>query len=314
MEGLELSSTRIKAIIDLFRFTLGILSSVAVLSAGFIIYVLKDNSPDFLNFFFSNGVLEWPGILLGLVATMLMTWSNQSINDYFDVETDIANKRFDRPIARGDLSRGFVRNLTIIMYTLAAMIIFFLVLVYNVTIALFLITLIFIFIGVSYNLGIKKLGLLGNIWVAAGYMGPLFVGFFLLNPNTEITLITSLLILNSTFFLALGRELVKDIQDFEGDRQQNLNSLAIKIGPKNAGLVAILLFFITFGSSIVVGLFIYRNLVFWIFDGFYLVTLVLTSYVILTEQTQGGKKARKYTRWSMWVALAAFLFGIYFIP
>jgi hypothetical protein len=79
-------------------------------------------------------------------------------------------------------------------------------------------------------------------------------------------------------------------------------------------LIAVLLFFITFGSSIVVGLFIYQNLVFWIFDGFYLATLVLTGYTILTEQTQGGKKARKYTRWSMWVALGAFFFGIYFIP
>jgi geranylgeranylglycerol-phosphate geranylgeranyltransferase len=309
-----LSSSQLKAIIDLFRFTLGILSGFAVLSAGFIVYVLKGNSPDFLNFFFSNGVLEWPGIVMGLFATMLMTWSNQSINDYFDVETDISNKRFDRPIARGDLSRGFVRNLTVTMYTLATLIILFLVLVYNVTITLLLLTLIFIFIGVSYNLGIKKLGFLGNVWVAAGYMGPLFVGFFLLSPNTDITILTCALILNSTFFLALGRELVKDIQDFEGDKQQNLNSLAIKIGPKKAGLIAVLLFFITFGSSIVVGLFIYQNLVFWIFDGFYLATLVLTGYTILTEQTQGGKKARKYTRWSMWVALGAFFFGIYFIP
>jgi geranylgeranylglycerol-phosphate geranylgeranyltransferase len=309
-----LPSSRLKALIDLFRFTLGFLSGFAVLSAGFIVYVLKGNSPDFFNFFFSNEVLEWPGIFLGLLATMLMTWSNQSINDYFDVETDIANKRFDRPIARGDLSRGFVRNLTLIMYSGAVLIILLLVLVYQVTFALFVLTLIFIFIGVSYNLGIKKLGFLGNIWVAAGYMGPLFVGFFLLNPNTEITILTCILILNSTFFLALGRELVKDIQDFEGDKQQNLNSLAIKIGPKKAGSVAVFLFFITFSSSIIVGLFIYQNLVFWIFDGFYLVTLVLTSYTILTEQTQGGKKARKYTRWSMWVALGAFFFGIYFIP
>ena len=309
-----MSGSRLKALIDLFRFTLGFLTAFAVLSAGFIVYVLKGNAPDFSTFFFSNGVLEWPGIFMGLLATMLLTWCNQSINDYFDVETDIANKRFDRPIARGDLSRNFARDITIIMYTLAALIIAFLVLVYNVTIILFVLTLIFIFIGVSYNLGIKKLGLLGNIWVSAGYMAPLFVGFFLLDPDNDVTILTSILILNSTFFLALGREIVKDVQDYWGDKQLNLNSLAIKIGPKKAGMVAVLLFMISFVSSVIMGLFVYQNLVFWIFDGFFLVTLVLTSYTILTEQTQGGKKARKYTRWSMWVALSAFFLGIFFIP
>jgi geranylgeranylglycerol-phosphate geranylgeranyltransferase len=304
----------VKAIVDLFRITLGFLSGFAVLSAGFIVFVLKGNSPDFATFFMSNGVLEWPGIVLGLFATMLLTWCNQAINDYFDIETDIANKRFDRPLARGDLSRRFVRNLTIAMYISAACIILYLVLVYNVTIALFLLTLIFILIGVTYNLGIKQLGFLGNVWVASGYIAPLFVGFFLLNPSDEKIILTCILIMNSTFFLALGREIIKDIQDYEGDKQQNLNSLAIKIGPRKAGMVAVFLFLVTFGSSVIVGLFVYQNLVFWIFDGFFLAILVLTGYTILTEQTQGGKKARKYTRWSLWVALGAFFFGIYFIP
>ncbi len=309
-----MSNSQVKAIVDLFRITLGFLSGFAVLSAGFIVYVLKGNSPDFATFFMSNGVLEWPGIVLGLFATMLLTWCNQAINDYFDIETDIANKRFDRPLARGDLSRNFVRNLTIAMYTLAALLILILVLVYHVTINLFFLTLIFIFIGVSYNLGIKQLGFLGNIWVSLGYMAPLFVGFVLLNPSDEKTILACIFILNSTFFLALGREIIKDIQDFEGDSKQNLKSLAIKIGPRRAGIVAVFLFLITSGSTVIVGLFIYQNLVFWLFDIFFLATLVLTGYTILTEQAQGGKKARKYTRWSMWVALGAFFFGIFFIP
>lgn len=307
-------NSRLKAVIDLFRITLGFLSGFAVLSAGFIVFVLKGNLPDFLTFFLSNGVLEWSGIIIGLFATMLLTWCNQAVNDYFDVDTDIANKRLDRPLTRGDLSLNFVRNITIAMYISAASMILFLVFFYHVTINLFFLTLIFIFIGVSYNLGIKQLGFLGNIWVSLGYMAPLFVGFVLLNPDDEKTILTCILILNSTFFLALGREIVKDIQDFEGDSKQNLNSLAIKIGPRKAAIVAVFLFSITFVSSLIVGLFIYQNLVFWAFDGFFLAILILTSYTILTEQTQGGKKARKYTRWSLWVALGAFFFGIFFIP
>ena len=94
----------------------------------------------------------------------------------------------------------------------------------------------------------------------------------------------------------------------------NLNSLAIKIGPEKAGIVAVFLFSITFGSSVIVGLFIYQNIIFWILDLIFLGILILTSYTILTEQTLGGKKARKYTRWSLWTALGAFFTGIFFIP
>ena len=94
---------------------------------------------------------------------MLLTWSNQSINDYYDVETDIANERFDRPLARGDLSRDFVRNLSAIMFLSSIVIISFLVVLYNVTIWLLLFTLVFIAVGIGYNLGIKEIGFLGNI-------------------------------------------------------------------------------------------------------------------------------------------------------
>jgi geranylgeranylglycerol-phosphate geranylgeranyltransferase len=305
---------RIKALLDLFRFTLGILSSFAVLASGFIVFVLDGNTADFLTFIFDNGVLEWPGLVLGLLATMMLTWSIQSINDYYDVETDIANERFDRPLARGDLSRDFVRRLVIAMFSASVLIIIGLVVVYNVTVALLIFTLIFIAIGIGYNLGIKEKGFLGNIWVSSGYVAPIFMGFFMLNPQNSVSLFTCLLVINSAFFMSVGREIIKDIQDYEGDKHQNLNSLAIKYGPEKAGLIAIIFFFGTFSSSIIAGLFVYQNLVYWFLDFLFILTLVLTSYTIMTEKNLGGKKARKYTRWSLWIALGAFFFGIFHLP
>lgn len=309
-----MSTRQFRAIFDLLRFTLGILSSFAVLSAGFIVYVLEGSVPDFVNYFFNNGVLEWPGLLFGLFATMLLTWGNQSVNDLFDVETDIANQRFDRPLARGDLSKDFVKALTFFMFSSAVVIIGVLVLIYDITPALFIFTLIFVVIGVGYNFGVKQLGFIGNIWVSIGYVAPLFIGFFLLDPNKELTIIACIIIINSTFFMSVGREVIKDIQDYEGDKQLQLNSLAVKFGPKTAGIVATIFFAITVLSSIVAGFLVYKNLVFWVLDGVFVLILVLTSYTVFTESTQGGKKARKYTRWSLWVALGAFFFGVFFIP
>ncbi|PWI47745.1 hypothetical protein CEE45_10205 [Candidatus Heimdallarchaeota archaeon B3_Heim] len=306
--------TQFRAILDLLRFTLGILSSFAVLSAGFIVFVLEGSNPDFITFLFNNGVLEWPGLVFGLFATMLLTWGNQAINDFFDVETDIANQRLDRPLARGDLSRNFVKILTFLIYLTAVLIISGLVLIYKVTIALLIFTIIFVIIGVGYNFGVKQLGFIGNVWVSIGYVAPLFMGFFLLNPQKGMTITACLIILNTTLFMSVGREVAKDIQDVQGDKKQHLNSLAVKYGTKMASIVATICFAIAIVSSLVAGTFIYKNLVFWFFDAVFASILVLTSYTIFVEKSQGGKKARKYTRWSLWVALGAFFFGIFFLP
>ncbi|MFX0184623.1 MAG: UbiA family prenyltransferase [Candidatus Hodarchaeota archaeon] len=306
--------TRFKDYFDLFRFSLGILTCIAVLVAGFIVYVLKGNPTNFIEFFFNNGVLEWPGLVLGLLATLLLASAIEAINDVYDVETDIANKRFDRPIARGAFSREYVRNLTSFFFIISVLIIATLVLVYQVTIFLLLFTLFCVLVGIGYNY-VKRTGFLGNMWVSIGYVAPLFIGFFLLKPNEELIILNCLLILVATFFLATGREIIKDIQDYEGDLESQLNSLAVKIGPEKAGYVSMAFFVVAIINASLAGFFIYQNLIFWFLLAVLIMILSMTSYTILTEPpAPGGKKARKYTRWSLWIALGAFFLGIFFIP
>ncbi len=307
--------TRIKDYLDLFRFSLGILCCVAVLVAAFIVYALKGDSTNFIDFFFKNGVLEWPGILLGLIATFLLASAIEAINDVYDVETDIANKRFDRPIARGAFTREYVRNLAAIFFLITVMIAVFLMIVYpKITVGLLLFTLFCVLVGFGYNY-IKSTGFIGNMWVSIGYAAPLFLGFFLMNPQKELTLLNCILMLTATFLLATGREIVKDIQDYEGDLESDLNSLAVKFGPQKASFVAIWFFVSAVICVTLAGIFIYKNLIFWLFLIALITILGMTSVTIITEPpASGGKKARKYTRWSLWWALSAFFFGVFFIP
>ncbi|MFX0149704.1 MAG: UbiA family prenyltransferase [Candidatus Hodarchaeota archaeon] len=306
--------TRVRDYFDLFRFSLGVLSCITVLAAGFIVYVLKGNSPNFIEFFFNNGVLEWPGLVLGLVATLLLASAIEAINDVYDVETDIANKRYDRPIARGAFSREYVRNLTSLFFIISVLIIGMLVLVYQMTFLLLLFTLFCVLVGIGYNY-IKRTGFIGNMWVSIGYVAPLFIGFFLLKPNEDLIILNCFLMLTATFFLATGREIIKDIQDYSGDLESQLNSLAVKIGPEKAGFVAMIFFAIAILCATLSGIFVYQNLIFWLLLAVLIMILSMTSYTILTEPpTSGGRKARKYTRWSLWIALGAFLLGIFFIP
>ncbi|MHA2328080.1 MAG: UbiA family prenyltransferase, partial [Candidatus Hodarchaeales archaeon] len=146
-------------------------------------------------------------------------------------------------------------------------------------------------------------------------VAPLFIGFFLLEPEEDLILLNCVLILLAAYFLATGREIVKDIQDYEGDLKSGLNSLAVRIGPKKANLVAIGFFAIAILCASLAGLLVYKNWIFWIILLFLVFILSLTSYVIITDTpSSGGKKARKYTRWALWWALAAFFLGIFFIP
>ena len=122
------------------------------------------------------------------------------------------------------------------------------------------------------------------------------------------------LILGATFFLATGREIVKDIQDYEGDLKTNYKSLAIRIGPKGAAYISMGFFGITMIFAVIVGVLVYNNLVFWFFLLILGIILGITSLTIITEPpASGGKKARKYTRWSLWWALGAFFLGVFFI-
>lgn len=305
--------TRIKDYTDLFRFSLGILSSIAVLAAGFIVFVLRGDPPDFGLFLFENGVINIQGLSLGMFATLLLASAIEATNDVYDVETDIANKRFDRPIARGAFSPEYVRRLCIVMYSISILISVILVIAFDVTIILVLATLFCVIVGVGYNY-VKSYGFFGNMWVSIGYVAPLFIGFFLLKPQDDEIILSCLLMLTATFFLATGREIVKDIQDYEGDLKSNLNSLAVKFGPKNAAYVAIIFFTVTVICATIVGVLVYNNLVFWFFLIALVIILGITSITVITESpSSGGKKARKYTRWSLWWALGAFFFGVFFI-
>jgi len=309
-----ITKSRVKDYMDLFRFSLNILACVGVLVPAFMVHVLRGNEPDFVNFLFNNGILDFTGLIFGLLATIMLSAAIESLNDAFDVEVDIANKRFDRPIARGAFTKEFVYILSTILFFLSVFIIGLLSLIYKITPFLFVFTLIFVGVGVGYNY-IKHIGFIGNIWVSFGYVGPLFIGFALFNPHETIIVHAAILMLTAAFFLATGREIVKDIQDYKGDLEQNLNSLAIKFGPKTAGFISMIFFLLAMISCMLMGFFIYKNIVYWGLMILFLVILCFTQYIVFTEgiEIEGGKKARKYTRWSLWISLGAFFFGIFFI-
>lgn len=177
-------------------------------------------------------------IILAGIAVFLITGAGNTINDYFDYEIDKINKAY-RPIPSNKINRSDA--------------------------LMFSITLFFIGMGLSkyvndYCLGIavlnsiilvlygkysKRLHLVSNLGVSY-LVASIFVFGALANFDSGINEIISeigklqliAIISACAFFTTFSREIVKDIEDIEGDKKEYSVTLPIKIGVKRSKNIA----------------------------------------------------------------------------
>ncbi len=150
-----------------------------------------------------------------------------TINDYFDQETDRIN-RPTRPLISGNVKPQTALFLAIILFAIGTIFAFtlpFTATFFAVAIALPLM--------IFYSIMFKGMPLVGN-FIIAMILGLtfLFAGAALQDIKTMI--VPALL----AFGLTIVRELVKDISDVEGDRKVNLRTFPIVAGIKEAWILA----------------------------------------------------------------------------
>lgn len=200
-----------------------------------------------------------------VMATVFITAAGYVINDYFDAKTDLVN-RPDSVILGRKLNRRWGILLHIIFNTigigLGAYISFY--------IGLPILTVVFVMItGILwfYSITYKRQFLIGNIIVAIlTALVPLMVLLFeipLLREKygllmTELQVNFNYIILwviafsFYAFLLTLIREIIKDIEDFEGDRAYGHNTLPIVLGVMNSKIILITFILLTQFSLIYV--------------------------------------------------------------
>lgn len=165
---------------------------------------------------YSDTVL-YHGILVGIAAALVGAGGN-IINDILDVETDKIN-RPDRPIPSGKVSETtamriyiFVKIGGIFFASIAG--------IFPGIIAAFSSIIIFFY---SYSL--KNIPLVGNITVAF-FTGLIFVFGASAVGNFSGILFPFLF----SFFINFIREIVKDVEDIEGDRETEVHTFPIVFG------------------------------------------------------------------------------------
>jgi geranylgeranylglycerol-phosphate geranylgeranyltransferase len=166
-------------------------------------------------------------LILASVVAALVAASGNVINDLFDIEIDkIAHP--DRPLANGKLKIIEAKIFYIILLIIAISI----SLILNhqlLIITLFALTLLYF-----YSFLLKKIPLLGNIVIALlTALAFLFGGIAV--DNISGAIIPAIF----AFLINLIRELVKDAEDYEGDKTYNVNTLPVKFGMKRTKQIAL---------------------------------------------------------------------------
>ena len=200
------------------------LTAIAVIAGAFIA-----SGPDIVNF--------QTEIIICCVSAMMLVGGGNALNDYNDRESDKENHP-NRPIPSGDISAETALNysqlllgsgLLILLFTLDNKMPFVIALMGMLTL-------------VAYESGLKAAGITGNISV--GFMSGavfLYAGMAVNNPGPTLWMF------GLAFLATISREIIKDIQDLEGDRDRQ--TLPSRIGIDFSLNIAIVILLIAIGLS-----------------------------------------------------------------
>jgi len=161
-------------------------------------------------------------VLFAALATFLIAAAGYVINDFFDYEIDIIN-RSDRILPAGLISLKAAKNYAYLLFLVG---IIFSVLTQNkycLILAIVNSALLYL-----YSKYFKKMFFLGNLVVAYNSASTFIFGG-LSNDNVKNSIMISLL----AFLYTIVREIVKDVEDMEGDSKQGATTMAVVWGSRN---------------------------------------------------------------------------------
>ncbi len=192
---------------------------------------------------FASSLYDGSYTLLALLVVVMVAAGGYAVNDYFDVATDKIVKPW-RPIPSGRVPARAALALSIILVAGGVVL----------SAALSLPLLVFAaanaVLVVEYSRWIKRTGFLGNLVVALNSAATILFGALAKAVHDGVGLpLASLAPVAIAFSLVLGREIVKGVEDFEGDREECYLTLAVRMGPARAAKVASIVLLVTVAVS-----------------------------------------------------------------
>ncbi|MDH4155908.1 MAG: geranylgeranylglycerol-phosphate geranylgeranyltransferase [candidate division Zixibacteria bacterium] len=176
-----------------------------------------------------------PAILSAMAAFFVCAAGNV-LNDLADIGIDRIN-RPERVLVRGSISEKSALTIVVVFNVVA------LAIAFAVNSAVTILVASAILLMTAYNLYLKKVPVLGNAVVALLGGLTFMVGGFASDRVMAVALPGPPVPAVLAFLLHLVREIVKDVEDLEGDRRMGIRTLPQAIGVRPSLLVALCLFF-----------------------------------------------------------------------
>ncbi len=232
-------------------------------------------------------------IILSFLTALFLEASAFAMNDYLDYEVDVANRRLDRPLVRGDIGKRTALILSAVFFPLglltAALIsIEALVFVLAVTAIAFL-----------YNAKLKEFGFIGNAYVAFTMAAPFIFGGIIAGFSQAVLLVSLI-----AFLTGIGREVMKGIEDIEGDALRNVRSVARVYGIDKASKISSIFFLLAVFLSFFPPLLITEY-----YDLKYAIPVAITDIMLISVALRLPRDANQIPRYRK-ETLIATLFGL----
>ncbi len=173
-------------------------------------------------------------LALALLVPIFSEMGSFALNDYLDIETDRLNGKKDRPLVTGKIKPESALYFAWFSHCVSVICAAF------INTPAFIIALLFNLAAILYNYKLKDIALVGNLYIALTMAIPFIFGNLVVLP---FLLPVSLILAAVAFVAGLAREIIKTVQDVEGDKKaRNARTLPMVIGETNSILLAIALY------------------------------------------------------------------------
>lgn len=265
--------------ISILRPINGVMGFVATIISAFIGYDL----------FFRHHLLS--AVIAGIVVLLVIGGGNV-LNDIVDFQTDRINHP-ERPVASEKIGLTAASYYFFLLFSLAVVLAGLFLSIYS-----FLVVIIAEGLLVAYEFRAKSMGLAGNAIIS------ILVGLIFIFGGLAVNAIFKMIILFVMASLAnLSREIIKDIQDINGD----LDRMTF---PRTHGINSA--FYLSFAAIILAVAISYLPYYLSIFSYYYLIVVVISDALFLYSALgakRSPKTSQQISKAAMIIGLLAFTVG-----
>lgn len=252
----------------------------------------------------------------GVFATMMLMAAGYIINDLYDIEADKINKP-DNMVVSVKISEKNAWKMYYIFNAIGLIISLFLCLVIQRIkyISIPLITVILLYI---YATDFKRKPLIGNIIISLlASLSILTVLFFDIIPvissasisvdRRYFVLLAYIFVAVFAFLTTLIREILKTLEDFNGDKAAGFKTLPVLMGEKKTEILAFLILIILIIFTLYLSTRIHQISLYTYVSIFLLVPWMIVTYFLFSRRRKKYSKAQKWMKLTMVTGILSLL-------